>query len=330
MKKIYILLLTITSLYLTSCSNPKEKVETSIKSYLKAHLKNLGSYESISFSKIDTSKLDYEKSKKELEVTLKDQKELRDVFLDNLEKEKKESIEYPYLISHEYYVINTNKDKVKMLVGFRFDKDFKIDEKSVSENINGECGSFAGVVYWKYNDYVGNKPDIGSKVELYSLDTIRGNLKYETSVDAQGNYKLEKVLPGSYLLILQSKNTTVCPEKLLQKLVGYSSEIKQLFNFDIDIYKTQLDEIHNLDSIAGVIIEDKFEKYNPSERLAKFYSKQKESRDKAEKLIQSFPNSFTSKIGIYTGYTYSLEFSSIRITESKVENNNTDFGITCI
>ena len=149
-----------------------------------------------------------------------------------------------------------------MLVGFRFDKDFKIDEKSVSENINGECGSFAGVVYWKYNDYVGNKPDIGSKVELYSLDTIRGNLKYETSVDAQGNYKLEKVLPGSYLLILQSKNTTVCPEKLLQKLVGYSSEIKQLFNFDIDIYKTQLDEIHNLDSIAGVIIEDKFEKYH--------------------------------------------------------------------
>jgi hypothetical protein len=328
MKQIYFLLLTLATVYLSSCSNsPTEKAQSSVKDYLKNNLKNPDSYVAISFSKIDTFSVDYEKDKKSIEESFKDNKELRDKYLAEL----KESLETPYSIKHFYSVVNSDKDKVQMSVRFTLDKELKVVEKSVTKSINGECGSLAGVVYWKYNDYVGNKPDIGSEITLYSRDTIRDNLKYETNVDAQGNYKIEKVLPGRYLLIVQSKNATDCPEKHIKNLIRYSEEIKQLFDFDIYKYKTQLDEIHKIDSIASVIISDKTSKYGgASSQLDKYYSTQKESRDIAEKLIESFPNSFTSKIGIYTGYSYALDISLIWIEETKTENKNTDFGITCI
>jgi len=329
MKKLYFILLTVTTVYMTSCSNsPTDKAQSSVKDYLKDNLKNPESYEPTSFSKIDTFSIDYDKDKKEIEESLKDNKELRDKYLAELKK----SLETPYSIKHDYSVVNSDKDKVQMSVRFTLDKELKVVEKSVTKSINGEYGSLAGVVYWKYNNYVGNKPDIGSEITLYSRDTIRDNLKYETNVDALGNYKIEKVLPGRYLLIVQSKNSTDCPEKHLENLIRYSSEIKQLFGFDINSYKTQLDEINKIDSIHSVIVFDKdYSKYGGlSQKIAKYTSIEKEKRDKAEKLIESLPNSFTSKIGIYTGYSYALDISLIWIEENKTENNNTDFGITCI
>jgi len=32
-----------------------------------------------------------------------------------------------------------------------------------------EMGSLKGNVFWKYNNYVGNKPDAGTSIKLYSL-----------------------------------------------------------------------------------------------------------------------------------------------------------------
>ena len=57
MKQIYSLLLMVTIVYLTSCSNsPQDKAQSSVKSYLKENLKNSGSYEPLSFSVLDTLK----------------------------------------------------------------------------------------------------------------------------------------------------------------------------------------------------------------------------------------------------------------------------------
>jgi hypothetical protein len=44
-----------------------------------------------------------------------------------------------------------------------------------TKSINGDYGTLTGNAYWKYNNYVGNKPDAGAEVTLYSLDTARGN-----------------------------------------------------------------------------------------------------------------------------------------------------------
>jgi len=137
---------------MTSCSNsPTDKAQSSVKDYLKDNLKNPESYEPTSFSKIDTFSIDYDKDKKEIEESLKDNKELRDKYLAELKK----SLETPYSIKHDYSVVNSDKDKVQMSVRFTLDKELKVVEKSVTKSINGEYGSLAGVVYWKYNNYVG-------------------------------------------------------------------------------------------------------------------------------------------------------------------------------
>ena len=69
----------------------------------------------------------------------------------------------------------------------------------------GQTGILTGNVYWKYNDYVGNKGDAGAEVLLYS-DSL-SNPRTATC-DLQGNYKIDGLQPGNYLLVIKSHNTT--------------------------------------------------------------------------------------------------------------------------
>lgn len=305
MKKIYFLFLTIMTVYLTSCSNsPTDKAQSSVKSYLKENLKNSATYEPISFSQLDTLKKADTSDTKQISL---------------------------YKITHIYSITNVDKDKVKMTISFYLDKDLKVNEAN-TKSINGDYGTLTGNAYWKYNNYVGNKADAGAEIELYSLDTARGNLKYEASADVQGNYRIEKVLPGSYFLIVRSKNATDCPERHLDNIIFYSDYMKQLFGLDINKYKTQLDEIKTLDSTFSAILFDSDEKKygGLSGKIDKYTAIEKEMRDKAEKLLEALPDDFKKKIHLFTGYSNAYDFTTIRIEEGKTENENTDFGITCI
>ncbi len=305
MRKFYILLLTITGVYMTSCSNsPTDKAQSSVNSYLKENLKNSASYEHISFSRLDTLKK-------------ADTSETKQISL--------------YKITNNYSIVNSDKDKVKMTVTFYLDKDLKVNEPN-TKSINGDYGALTGNVYWKYNDYVGNKADAGAEITMYTIDTIRGNLKYESSADVQGNYKFEKVLPGSYFIIVCSKNATDCPLSHLRNLEIYSSTIKQLFGFNLDNYKISLNEINKLDSIfEEILLDPDVNKYGGiSSKIDKYSAIEKEMREKAENLIDTFPEEFKTKIKFFTGYSNAYDFSIIRIEEGKTKNENTDFGITCI
>lgn len=305
MKKIYFLLLTITTVYLTSCSNsPTDKAQSSVNSYLKENLKNSGTYEPIAFSQLDTLKKADTSDTKQISL---------------------------FKITHIYSIINADKDKVKMTISFYLDKDLKVNRTN-TKSINGDYGTMTGNAYWKYNNYVGNKADAGAEIELYSLDTVRGNLKYEASADVQGNYRIEKVLPGSYFLMVRSKNATDCPERHLDNLVLYENYMKQLFGLDIDNYKTQLDEIKNLESTFTAILTDNDEKKygGLSGKIDKYTAIEREMREKAEKLLEGLPDDFKKKIHLYTGYSNAYDFTTIRIEEGKTENENSDFGITCI
>jgi hypothetical protein len=64
--------------------------------------------------------------------------------------------------------------------------------------------------------------------------------------------------------------------------------------------------------------------------LAKSAELEKSMREKAEKLIETFPDEFKVKIKLYTAYSSALDFSIIRIEENATENQISDFGITCI
>jgi hypothetical protein len=70
----------------------------------------------------------------------------------------------------------------------------------------GQTGTISGNAFWKYNDFVGNKPDAGASVYVYPEDTASKQL--QTQCDVQGNFRFEHVKPGKYLVVIQSLNTT--------------------------------------------------------------------------------------------------------------------------
>lgn len=306
MKTIYFIIMATTAMYFASCSNSiNDKAKSAVEGYLKENLKNFESYEPISFTQLDTLK----------------QMDTSDTKLISV-----------YKITHFYTITNSDKAKVKMTVSFYLDKDLKVNKTNI-KSINGDYGTLTGNAYWKYNNYVGNKADAGAEITLYSLDTIRGNIKFEAIADVQGNYKIEKLLPGNYLLIVRSKNATDCPDIHLSNLKVHSDKIKQIFGFDLEKYKTQLDEISVLDSLYFKSIDDFPSNGSLSQMsasIAKTDAISKQRLNKIEKLLEAFPNEFKSKIKLYTGYSNAYDFSKITIEEGKTENVVTDFGITCI
>ena len=85
-----------------------------------------------------------------------------------------------------------------------------------------KTGSISGNVTYKYNNYVGNKPDTGTVVFLISkkvtslpdsmgygwtwdVDDYEGI--YATEVDGSGNYILNDIPVGEYYIVLISENT---------------------------------------------------------------------------------------------------------------------------
>ncbi len=304
-KNITVYLLIILTISLTSCSNsPSDKAQSSVNSFLKENLKNYSSYKSISFAVLDSLK------KGEIPIS-------------------KDSLFYG--ITHFYSIKNSDNVNVKMTVSFYLDKNFKI-LKTYPKSINGDYGTMTGNVFWKYNDFVGNRADTGAEVVLYSLDTIRSGLKYEAKVDLQGKYKFDKVLSGNYFLIVRSENVRDCPDKHIQNFENYSYEMNQLFGFSTNKYKKQLDEINRLRELyTKTLIDEDVSKYGGlSNQITKYTNLENEIRDKSIKLIEKFPEDFKSKIKLYSSYGNSYDFSIIEINENNNTDEISDFGITCI
>jgi len=85
-------------------------------------------------------------------------------------------------------------------------------------------GKVTGEVTYKYNDYVGSKPDTGAQMLLISkaVTSLPDNLAYGTTSDLPegcyatkvsggGNYTFNNIPVGEYVLIFISKNTTPNP-----------------------------------------------------------------------------------------------------------------------
>jgi hypothetical protein len=219
-----------------------------------------------------------------------------------------------------------------MTVSFYLDSDLKVTNPNTS-SINGNFGVLTGNAFWKFNNYVGNKPDAGSTIALYALDSIRGNMKFESTADVQGNYRIERVFPGNYLLVVRSKNATDCPDIHLSNIISYNSQLKYLFGFDIESFRSNLNEIESLDSLHNKIslefpingsYSQMMSNISKTERIAK------ERDGKIKKLFELFPDDYKNNLGLYTEYSKALDFTSVRIEEGETKTVVTDFGITCI
>ena len=188
-------------------------------------------------------------------------------------------------------------------------------------------GSINGNVFWKYNDYVGNKPDAGSDVKLYSI--ANKDSKFETTTDVSGNFKIEEIPPGKYFLIVQSKNTTDSPVNHLHNLFIYSENIKSIFGLDLNKFKKEFEEINQIEN-KNDNVEVKFDPDNPNATsgIDDFEKNQNEINTKSLNIISKFPSEFKTKLGFYTGYDKSFDFNIVEIREGKSCNENVDFGTT--
>lgn len=80
-------------------------------------------------------------------------------------------------------------------------------------------GTLLGFVSWKYNNFVGNRGDTGAKViainldihkpvdELINMNAEQGkNGIWISTVDGNGNYKIDKIPCGNYAIFIVSNN----------------------------------------------------------------------------------------------------------------------------
>jgi hypothetical protein len=96
-----------------------------------------------------------------------------------------------------------------------------------------QLSTISGNAFWKYNDYVGNKPDAGSYVYLYSSDS--STTSKSTQCDVMGNFKFENIKPGRYLIAIFSQNTKTWGDENLDALKEVNTSNYLGFNvFDLD------------------------------------------------------------------------------------------------
>jgi len=293
---------------LFGCNNSSsDKLKGIVTKYIKEKVKNPSSYTPLQFSSIDTTHNEI----------------YRDSFMMWFKPD------YKYSVDHVYEIENSDKQKIKMTVSFHFDSTLKIIGTS-PEGLNGDYGQLTGNVYWKYNNFVGNKPDAGSEAFLYSLDTLRKDVKYEATCDVMGNFKFDKVPPGYYFLIVRSRNTTNSPDEHLERLLLYSSYLSRLFGYDIyQENKSQIKEYKVLDSLYNkALMADEKDYGSFSKKYDAYRKLEKQKMEFAETILDKLPKDFTSRIGLYTGYSKKIELSTVTIEEGKTTNEIIDFGIT--
>lgn len=193
-----------------------------------------------------------------------------------------------------------------------------------------QMGSVSGNVFWKYNEYVGNKPDAGSSIYLYSLtDTT---IKFETKCDVMGNYKIEQIMPGRYFLIIKSYNTTQNPIWFTPILKFYKHQIDTALQIKISEYNSDLQD--KMDSIYKAYNDITLEYAQQKIKLGK-YLKETERLKKEHNQIQnlflkSLPSEYQLKLDIFSSIHKSFEYKIIQVLPNRNETIITDFGITYI
>lgn len=294
------------SLFIFSCAHKEtDKVHEEITNYIESKVKKPDTYKAIRFYGVDT------------------------VFSEEYENEYLKSYkpDYKYSVLHVYEIQNDMNEKVMMSVKFRLDSFLHII-KTVPESLNGNYGSLSGNIFWKYNDYVGNKPDGGSTVTAYCIDTTRTDLKYSTACDVAGNFRFDKVLPGNYLLIVNSANTTASPKQIIQSVRYYGSDIKTIFNYEFtNINKEDMMKYTELDSLYTQALINT-DRNDLTGSIAKYRDIEYDENKVAGKIISQIPNYLRDKLNISESYSRKIYLKNIVVSDGQNTNTIIDFGNT--
>ncbi|KGO93265.1 carboxypeptidase-like regulatory domain-containing protein [Flavobacterium subsaxonicum] len=190
-------------------------------------------------------------------------------------------------------------------------------------------GSVSGNVYYKFNEFVGNKPDAGTTVKLYNLDKGAEPATYETTSDVQGNYKLENVVPGDYLLLVRSKTTTAENIEIYNQFAANSKELKELFGGDLDKLNKETEELAAIEKNKLEAYTNALSSHDQGDKYLNDYAKYlKEGTAKQKSISDKLPTALKSLVSAATGYDQKIELKKITVEEAKNVQNNTDFGVT--
>lgn len=192
--------------------------------------------------------------------------------------------------------------------------------------IKAQTGSVSGNVFWKYNNYVGNKADAGSEVILIQLTNPA--IQHKTKCDLQGNYKIEGIIPGRYFLQIKSQNTKQDPIFYTRLFKIFKGNLDSAYDIKVSSFRNDLqDEIDELYK-QQVELNKKMTQMKYAIYRKENEKIEKELLSKIKEWIESMPIEFKNKLGIYTSLHESLDYEVLEIKENKNETVITDFGIT--
>ena len=175
-------------------------------------------------------------------------------------------------------------------------------------------GSLSGNVYWKYNDYIGSQPDAGSKIRIYSLDKNTSDSLYSIITDINGNYKIENIAEGEYVLIANSKNTFSSPRTLLENLQLHTKELEKI-QISLGIHY-RLEPLKNLKLLTDLTAGQ------PSE----FKKNNTELNDRMSTIIQNFTTREKQKLGLDISFDNSIYIKEFKVESKQNITENIDFG----
>ena len=188
-----------------------------------------------------------------------------------------------------------------------------------------EFGSLTGNIYWKYNNFVGNKPDAGSDVTIYS--TTDSTLKFEATADVRGDYRIDSLPVGLYLIIIKSENTRASAADNLDEISMNAHALGTIFHTDLSpIFKSpdyqkkkKYDSLSN-DAIMNI--------KNPTSALEKRAQYEDSSNKIADKIIDRLPDDVRLWTGLFGTGAKKVKCELVYIEPKKTETIVTDFGIT--
>lgn len=190
-------------------------------------------------------------------------------------------------------------------------------------------GSISGNVYYKYNDYQGNKPDAGTTIKLYNVDKGAEPATYEATTDVQGNYKIGGVIPGDYLLFIRSKNTTAKNEDIFEQFLANSKELKELFGNDLEKITKEVEELKAIEAKKSETYTNAITKLDAGDKYLNEYSALlKEGSAKQKSIVSKLPAELKKIVSEALGYDQKVEIKKVTVEEAKDVSGNTDFGIT--
>lgn len=190
--------------------------------------------------------------------------------------------------------------------------------------------TLSGNVFWKYNDYVGNKADAGSEVQLISL--INPSTTYKSTCDLNGNYKIEGIAPGRYFLIIKSKNTKQDPTWYSRLFSVYKQQLDTVLNTNVSGFRTDLQaEIDTLYNKQMDLVKDyaqNMNKWKPSKYIKENEKLNTALHAKIKAWFEVMPIELKLKLNTYYYIHESLHYQIVDLTSNKTETIVTDFGNT--